>query len=362
MLHVLLTILKVIGIILLVLLGIILLLILLVLFVPFRYRIHVRKDQDIFEANGRLTWLLHLLRVDIIYVKKRGIAVIKVFGLKIKTLHFLGKDDEEGDSGGERSDGGPASGDTADENVRTEIESKDSALTEDAVDENSSAQIEAELTQDESHHPDNTAEKEDVKHEDTSEGLSKTKKVHAHKEEHSDKIDKILGLVDKLLNLVLKLLNLPYDLYDKIDIITDRISAKVEAIRKKVSPFLSIEGEHMIGKLIRYLKYLIRGYAPRKISGYLRFGAGSPDTTGKIAGLIYVLLPESGNGYSVEPDFYESKLETDTTASGHIRVSRLAWVAIRLLVDKEFWRLLAKIRGKDRSGKKKKGRKQKTKE
>ena len=65
MLHIVLTILKVIGIILLVILGILLAVILLVLFVPLRYRLNVRRGNTPLTVDGRVTWLLHLLRIDL---------------------------------------------------------------------------------------------------------------------------------------------------------------------------------------------------------------------------------------------------------------------------------------------------------
>jgi hypothetical protein len=51
MMHVILTILKIIGIILLVLLAILLTVFLLLLFVPMRYRLHVRKQKDLLEID-----------------------------------------------------------------------------------------------------------------------------------------------------------------------------------------------------------------------------------------------------------------------------------------------------------------------
>ena len=88
MLHILLTILKVIGIILLVILALIIALILIVLFVPVRYRIHVRKEDSPLEAEGIFTWLLKLLRVEVRYRNKKGRADIKVLFFTIKSIRI----------------------------------------------------------------------------------------------------------------------------------------------------------------------------------------------------------------------------------------------------------------------------------
>lgn len=73
MLHMLLVILKIIGILLLVLLGLILFAALSILFVPLRYRVWVKYDQQL-QASLRLSWFLRLisLRVTLTLPKTMG--------------------------------------------------------------------------------------------------------------------------------------------------------------------------------------------------------------------------------------------------------------------------------------------------
>ena len=71
MLSVILTILKVIGIILLIILGIIIILLCIILFVPVRYKASGTFDNDI-HANARVTWLLHLVNVSVVYDRLRS--------------------------------------------------------------------------------------------------------------------------------------------------------------------------------------------------------------------------------------------------------------------------------------------------
>ena len=291
MMHVILTILKIIGIILLVLLAILLTVFLLLLFVPMRYRLHVRKQKDLLEIDGRMTWLLHLIRADLNVKQMHGKAVIRAAGFKLKTLYFL-KKEEDTDS-------------TTAESTAPNVASEETIA-------------------------DNTKSK-------TKPGLL------------GRMMNLIARILNKVLGLILQIPQLPAEVYDKIDSIQDQLCRKYDALQKKADPFLSIEAEHMLGKGIRYLRYLIRGYAPRKITGYIRFGTGSPDLTGELTGLLYVLLPEAGTGYDIEPDFYELVLDTDTLATGQIRAYRLIWVGIRLILDKEFRTLLRQIRGKDKN-------------
>ena len=305
MMHVILTILKIIGIILLVLLAILLTVFLLLLFVPMRYRLHVRKQKDLLEIDGRMTWLLHLIRADLTVKQMHGKAVIRAAGFKLKTLYFLKKEEDTDSTTAESTAPNVASEETASESEVPKPASEETIA-------------------------DNTKSK-------TKPGLL------------GRMMNLIARILNKVLGLILQIPQLPAEVYDKIDSIQDQLCRKYDALQKKADPFLSIEAEHMLGKGIRYLRYLIRGYAPRKITGYIRFGTGSPDLTGELTGLLYVLLPEAGTGYDIEPDFYELVLDTDTLATGQIRAYRLIWVGIRLILDKEFRTLLRQIRGKDKN-------------
>ena len=319
MMHVILTILKIIGIILLVLLAILHTVFLLLLFVPMRYRLHVRKQKDLLEIDGRMTWLLHLIRADLNVKQMHGKAVIRAAGFKLKTLYFLKKEEDTDSTTAESTAPNVASEETASESEVPKPASEETIADSTAPKAASEETI-----------ADNTKSK-------TKPGLL------------GRMMNLIARILNKVLGLILQIPQLPAEVYDKIDSIQDQLCRKYDALQKKADPFLSIEAEHMLGKGIRYLRYLIRGYAPRKITGYIRFGTGSPDLTGELTGLLYVLLPEAGTGYDIEPDFYELVLDTDTLATGQIRAYRLIWVGIHLILDKEFRTLLRQIRGKDKN-------------
>ena len=372
--HVVLTILKIIGIILLVILAILLLLLLAVLFVPLRYRVHGRKEtKKEPEADGTMTWLLHLLRADLTYRDREGVAVIRVCGFRLKTFRFGEKKPERGNAPQKAEPSGETAEEAAPvteaaeeaapvteaaEHAMPQIEAaKDDAVKDDAAVKETAAQAkkpEPEPAEEEESgikrlfrriFKKKKEEKPSVKGADS----GKQKK---EKQLHGGPVARLMNLaaqfLNKILDLLLQVPGLPAEVYDRIDIIQEKICKKYDLIRKKAEPFLSIEAEHMFWKGIGYLKYLIRGYAPRKITGYLHFGTGSPDLTGWLTGLVYMLLPESGTEYDVDPDFYEAVLETDTEVKGHIRAYRVAWVGLRLLFDKEFRVLFARIRGKER--------------
>ena len=100
MLHILLLILKIVGIILAVILGIIILLLGIVLFVPIRYEISAKCDGTIesLKAKVKATWLLHLLRADILVKGKKLKWQVKAAWIKkTSAMEFGGRKEEISD-------------------------------------------------------------------------------------------------------------------------------------------------------------------------------------------------------------------------------------------------------------------------
>ena len=87
MLHILLLILKVIGIIFAVILGILVLLVCVVLFVPVRYDLEAASDGTFARTRmeAKVTWLLHLVRLDLRYEDKKFAWQVRVAWKKIQS-------------------------------------------------------------------------------------------------------------------------------------------------------------------------------------------------------------------------------------------------------------------------------------
>ena len=77
MLHIILLILKAVGILLAAVLLLLLLCILLLLFVPLRYEIAFRHTETETAVQGKVSWLLHLIRAKLFYEKpeEKGLLV-----------------------------------------------------------------------------------------------------------------------------------------------------------------------------------------------------------------------------------------------------------------------------------------------
>ena len=363
MLHILLTILKVIGIIALVILALLAAIVLIVLFAPFRYRLHMRKEDGPLEAEVKVTWLLKLLAVNGQYRRKSGVVHVTALGRTLKTIRIpAGHVPAEKSPGKEE----PAKEPPVKESVETPPVTEPPAEARPVKESPAEAKPLAEPSET----PPVTEPSETPTGKETAAGRtpeSESSAGEAAKEEKSagstirrileQLPQKVSAAVEKICNVLLRLLDLPLDLYDRADDGIDRIEQKIRAIRKKAAPFLSLEAEHMLRKLIGYLLYLIRAWKPRTIKGYIEFGSGMPDVTGKLAGLIWLLLPEEAEEFDICPDFYEKRLRTDVVVTGKIRLYRAAVVAFRVLLDREFWELLGMIRGKPSKKKKQRVRK-----
>ena len=342
MIHIGLTILKIIGIVLLVLLGILVSLILIVLFVPLRYRITVKKEEEPLSADVSVSWLLRLVRLHARYYEKKAEGRVQVLNFTLKSFSF-----PAGHKGGGKETGKAVkSGDDAPA-VSGEAEAAGGSPDKAAGGS-----------------PDKEAGGEAAKAaagsdsymetgRETAETVSETAGEKSGKlNSYMDRVreilmrlpDRALGAAERAADLLLKMVNLPSDVYNRTDDTVARITKKLDAIDRKLKPFFSIEAEHVMGRMMSHLRYLWKGYRLRSIEGYVRFGTDRPDLTGRICGLIYLILPARADRYLVDPQFYETVFRTDTDIRGVIRLYRLLVVAVRLLLDKEFRILIRKIR------------------
>jgi hypothetical protein len=91
MLHGILFVLGILGTVILWILGILLFLILLVLFVPFRYKLHLRKMGEPFMGGARLTWLFHFMQLDAVYKEKKALIELMILGKSLKKISLPDK-------------------------------------------------------------------------------------------------------------------------------------------------------------------------------------------------------------------------------------------------------------------------------
>ena len=405
MLHILLAIAKGIGTVLLIILAILAALIILVLFVPLRYTAYLQKKDGPFSAHVRVSWLFRLLRIEIHYREKTGKIDLLLFGHRLKTFYVpkesapsetagqgrgehpsgsasqerCGKADGIPDSPeGERdaASSGEAAGAAAGEKISgsgDSGEAETAAAGEEISGRGDSGEAETAAVGEETSGRGDFSESESA---DAGTGAESSgsggftedrskKRDSAHEHQDRDMLrkfrellgvlpEKAASLTDRILDGLLSLFGIPSDLYAGISDSAERAYEKACALKKKAGPFVSSEAFSLYGSVLQYLLHLLHCYRPRKISGYLTFGTGRPDWTGKAAGLLYLMMPVEAQDFDLQPDFYARTFGTDMTMSGKIRLNHAVYVLIRLLLSREARTLISSVRHRDGGGKSRK--------
>ena len=283
--HSILMILKIVLLILAAVLGLGILVLALLLFVPVRYEIHIRKKEEL-QAEARVHWLLHLIRLPVSYLDGELSAKVKVLFFTVKDLLAGEQEIREG----AREVFTDWEEDTeADREEQTETAAGQDAEEADAG-ETSAEAVEKEVEKE----PENRTEEP------------------AHKKK------KASGSPVKS-----KLRNLKYTLH--------RFYVKIKRIKR----FATDERTRAAVSLAwSQLKRLLRRLLPRKVRGEVRFGTGDPALTGQILGGISIFYPLFMDNVKVTPDFQETVLEGELYAKGRIRLFTVARIAWKLYRDK----------------------------
>ena len=331
MLHILLTILKILGILILVILGLILSVILVVLFVPIRYQGDVLFDGKP-KAEAMVSWLLRVIRVHVNYGEDGLTILAKVLWFKIF--------EQTPDEPKELSDT------EASEKVTSQISEKTNVPASEAPvkSEKSSVPVsETPLKTEKSNKTVSVAVSERKMPESPktfSEENAKESHKEIHKEIHKETSQPKNSAVDKIGTVVTNVIQ-------KIRSIYLSLTGKYEAGKEKIDmvrSFLENEKNRQTIRLIwkRVLK-IIKHCLPRKMNGRVKFGFDDPATTGQILTYISPFYGVYAKTVSIEPVFDEKVMEGELHLKGRIRLAVLLWGAIRVLLNKNFRILLKKL-------------------
>ncbi|MGN0408728.1 MAG: hypothetical protein ACI4EJ_10750 [Bacteroides sp.] len=325
MIHVILTILKVLGIILLVLLLLVLLLLAVILFVPIRYTIKADYHEKP-SADVRAWWLMHLLRFKAVYNEN---------GLKytLKLLWFTLMDSEaeektpEASKPSKHSKTAKQKKSAKDDDVFAESTDSNAVKNDDAF-QSPKAQAEPEAGDGEGQRQENAAgqEPEADKDEDGKSGGQNNIFVRIR--------DFFVRLKDNIRNS-----------YYKTAEFKNKAAAKIEEISDFVN---DEENKEFIRFMKQQLGITLAHIAPLKYNINIRFGADSPDVTGKVTGLVAVVMTflktdkktKRKGTFDYIPVFDEKALEADVFMSGRIRVCTLLLVVWRVYRNDKFKKLV----------------------
>lgn len=325
-LNVIVVLLKCIGFLLLGLLGLVLLVTLLGLLVPVRYRGTLRKreePEDIFFADGLVSWLNPFIRVRIRYTEKKLSYTVRLFGIGILDSEKPKKEKPE-----------------KKRKKKKDASSKNSKEEKDSVKREKTAEA-----------PEPGVGKELTEGMPTGESLpeeagndSPEERVDSTKEDN----DKPSFFV-KIKKFFEKVKAFPGKLKEKVTRLVKTIKLLWHK-KEKVIKFLQDEfHKQALGTAWSTVKKAFRHILPGKIKGHLEFGTGDPESTGKALGVLGILYAWYGKGITVVPDFYEKRVVADLTFKGRIRFGTLLVMLLSLMRDKRVkrfrmnWKKLLKV-------------------
>lgn len=297
MLHILLIILKIIGILLLVILGVVLLFLLAVLLIPVRYCGEASFHGAI-RGKVKIFWFLHLLSLQAVYEGSPDITV-RVFGKRILS-GFSGEEDNEEETMEEPG-------------TEEEQDGEEMILSAQEVQPDSQ-------TRESERIPEQEPEKESV--------FPEEKKASSKKQRRcgKKKISSIIQSIGRHFREGEEKLKKGGELYQQAE------------------EFLAKEANRRTLRLVkRQAGRLLRHLSPRRLKGELIVGLEDPYRMGQIVSAAALLYPVIRDRIRFTPVFNEKVFDGELSLRGRIRVGTLLWLAVRLLLDRNFRKLLRKI-------------------
>lgn len=326
-------ILKVLGILILSILGILIILISLVLFVPVRYQIEGKIDDEFkFRVKGKVRWLLSILTFRFSYMDSEFLQEIRILGFKYQKRNK--KDAEE----------------FFDENESEDSLDKETLSQNGAIENVASEDDEPEVTYSDKRHKmlaektKQTKEQENsqkdvsrdvIEQSDTSVGQTEIflQKIEADKDTISRKIPKKSWLQTRIDKIKTFFAELKIKIAKFLEILKNG-KDKISDIKAVISDETNKQAAALLWKEI---KYLLRHFRFRRIDTNLTFGTDDPANTGQILGVLSLFPILYQYHFHIYPDFEAEKfyLKGDFKIAGRIRLIHVLISLIRLIREKE---------------------------
>ena len=286
MLHILILILKIIGIIIAVILGILLLLIAIFLFAPVHYEVQGRCDGDLGSLKGKvqITWLLRLIRADILYKNGKMKWRLRLAWIK------------RGNTGNTGTGKKQKEAQTLQEQVEKAgiSEMKEAEKTEIfGTEEEEAPQT---VCQKNAHAPESEKQK-------TENGIPEKEKS-VDSEKNGSFYQRILSWIQKIKCTFRKLC-------DKIKALSGKKEKLEEFLRDEVHKGAYHKCKKEFFRLMKHLK-------PKKADVRIVYGFDDPYYTGQALAVFSVLYPFVGGCISVTPDFEHQVLKGSAYLKGKI--------------------------------------------
>ena len=306
-LHMILTVLKVIGIFLLAVLGLVLFFLLSALFVPVCYRMWGKRTATVLEGKASVSWLFGLIRLSVGYVDSQSKLELYLFGIPLLALKDRinrwrkkrrkpGKRMRQGKS----SDTKPADQMRKD-NQAVQVKEPAEKPVQDQVDSDSTEQ-----------EPDTAA-----------------------------------VIFQKIKEILLKIWRFPGRVLERIR--KSRLTFRQFCDKiKKWYRFLQMDDTKQALLFLKGKGFLVlRHMLPVKIQGNLHFGFEDPSITGQVLAVAGMVYPLYGKTFRIIPDFKQQILEGEVNLKGRVFGGYLLLQAWQIYRCKEIRRTYQRFQHKE---------------
>lgn len=317
MLHILILILKITGIILLFILGTILLIITAVLLIPVRYYGYLEKEKML-KINGKAAWFLGVVEVTANYVENQMQMDIRLFGKSLinKKSKKMKKKKRQ--------------------NIRPSKQRKEHEAPE-MLPERKEMENERDIPE----IPVTISEQKSAMQETDKKSPDAERTAYVKRSTQKNRIKEFTNKISEIPKKVARSIK-------QMQRSVRNVSGKIKQIKAQITKYIDFWDLDVTqtakNHVWKELKYLIRHYRPRKISGQLLIGFEDPSVTGQVLGILCVLAVFGGNHLKVEGDFQQSVLKGNLEMRGHIRLCHIAKSAVILLTDKNVRRTIREFR------------------
>ena len=326
MLHALLTILKILGILILAILGIILAVVLLVLLVPIRYGADVSFDG---KPNGKISvsWLLRMISVQVQYDGKIR-AIVKLLWIHLFDKTVWPSEEEEN-----LTDEAEEFDEFAEEEILSEIQKPAAEPVKESTEDISKQSKQDSFVKPTSESNESAKkQKAAVKKEVPKETAAETGE-EIPKKTFSEKIQEFMERIIK------KITDVVHTISNKKQVISSKIDQAMTFVRNEAN-------QNTFKLILRQIRRFFKHILPRKLTGHIRFGFDDPYTTGQILTYISPFYGVYAKQFTIEPVFGEKVMEGEVHLKGRIRLGSLIWIAVRILFDKNFRKLIKSLLSK----------------
>ena len=325
-LHMILTILKVVGILLLAVLGLLLFFLLSALFVPVCYRMWGKRTVDVLEGKASVSWLFGLIRLSVGYADSQSKLELYLFGIPLVAL----KDRIDRWRKNRRKPGKRMRQRKTEKKVvqqKRESSQAVPSLTGKSSDTKPADQI--------------------CKDNQVKEPVEKPVQDQVDSNSTEQEPDTAAVIFQKIKEILLKIWRFPGRVLERIR--KSRLTFRQFCDKiKKWYRFLQMDDTKQALLFLKGKGFLVlRHMLPVKIQGNLHFGFEDPSITGQVLAVAGMVYPLYGKTFRLIPDFEQQVLEGEVNLKGRVFGGYLLLQAWQIYRCKEIRRTYQRFQHKE---------------